>query len=159
VLNSDTGAKLQTIGTKIAPSAVAYSKDNLWLAAGDDDGDIRVFDATTGQETQSLVGHQKKVLQVSFLEGNFLASVSADGTVRLWDLALGRQILVLFCSDGIQVPKCQLLFPAMVRCSRSTPGKAGLSCGNAARRGPRNRIVCKGPLLLSTKKRGLCEFV
>ena len=53
---------------------------------------VKVWDATTGQETLTLEGHNS----VSFSpDGQRLASASADGTVKVWDAATGGKLHTL----------------------------------------------------------------
>ena len=67
------------------------------LQAEGGDGTIRLYDATTGQPQQILIGHTDYVRSVAFnTDGSTLASGSDDGTVRLWDTAFGvnKQTLI-----------------------------------------------------------------
>jgi WD40 repeat protein/transcriptional regulator with XRE-family HTH domain len=81
-------------------NAVTYSADGtrLLLAAGA--GRIKIFDAETGEELQTLVGHMGRVYKLAESPdcveppsapfewcGSRLASVGDDGTVRVWDVS------------------------------------------------------------------------
>lgn len=59
------------------------------------------------QKVKSLVGHSDTVTSVSFSEkGEFLASASADQTIRVWDAALGLEKLVLRGHVGPVISVC-----------------------------------------------------
>lgn len=48
---------------------------------------MRLWNVETGKSIASLKGHQDKVLDITFTEdGRYLASSSADSTIRLWDV-------------------------------------------------------------------------
>jgi WD40 repeat protein len=58
-------------------------------------GDIRLCDVATGQLVRTLRGHASAVLALAFSpDGSTLASGSADGTVRLWQVATGAPTLL-----------------------------------------------------------------
>jgi WD40 repeat protein len=74
-------------GRGIEVVCLAYSADGLLLAAGGNDGTIRVWDAAQGRALKVLPGHTSKVSSLAFAPaGRILVSGSADATVRFWNL-------------------------------------------------------------------------
>lgn len=66
------------------------------LAAATSDNLIHLFCLITEQRLISLVGHGDTIWQVAYSpDDRFLASTSADGTVRLWEVETGLPALVL----------------------------------------------------------------
>jgi WD40 repeat protein len=64
--------------------------------AGSSAGTIRWFDAATGREERTLRGHTGWVKRIAFApNGKRLASASLDGTVKLWDTAIGQEVMSL----------------------------------------------------------------
>ncbi len=64
---------------------VAYAANGNWVAAGCEDGKVRVYNADSGEEVAVLSGHTDKVFTVEFSPTNeLLASGGDDDTIILW---------------------------------------------------------------------------
>jgi WD40 repeat protein len=78
-------------------TTVAFRADGR-LASGSFDTTIRLWDATplsNGDSALTLRGHGHRVYRVTFSpDGRRLASASQDETVRVWDVASGKQTTV-----------------------------------------------------------------
>jgi WD40 repeat protein len=71
--------------------SLCYSPDGECIAVGDDNGEARMFFASTGQFDMRCVGHSDVVWAVAYsLDGHTLASASFDNTIRLWSTRDGR---------------------------------------------------------------------
>jgi len=81
---------------------IAFSPDGNSIASGGMDGDIRVWDPKTGLQRGSVLnGHKKFITAISWeplhknAKSTRFASSSKDGTVKIWDVTLGRCISTL----------------------------------------------------------------
>jgi WD40 repeat protein len=87
---------------------VAIAPDGTWLATGDSDGTVRIWDPATGRQRATLTGHTGSVTAVAIApdgtwlatasgawlataSGDWLATGDSDRSVRIWDPATGRQ--------------------------------------------------------------------
>jgi WD40 repeat protein len=94
---------------------VVFSPDGRWLASGAKDNTIKIWDVSTGRLLRTLYGHGAAVnaLTVSpdgkllasgsgntydvrysklFFGGGQIGGLTEDTSVRLWDVATGRQL-------------------------------------------------------------------
>ena len=78
----------------------AFNEPETILFSACDDGVVRVFDAGTGRMIHELVGHDGWVNASPNAVGDRIATGSADGTFRIWDLAQGRGISAHNAGDG-----------------------------------------------------------
>uniref|UniRef100_A0A7N1A9E4 WDR36/Utp21 C-terminal domain-containing protein n=1 Tax=Kalanchoe fedtschenkoi TaxID=63787 RepID=A0A7N1A9E4_KALFE len=77
---------------------IAYHRSNGILATVSDDLIIRLFDVVAVRMVRKFEGHSDRITDICFSEdGKWLLSSSMDGTLRIWDVILARQI------DAIQV--------------------------------------------------------
>lgn len=98
IWDSKTGDELRTINNHPgAVTSLAFSPDGQQLAcASGRPGQLKLWDVTTGREVASCKGHEGQITFLTFNpEGKRLASASADETVKVWDTATGRELLML----------------------------------------------------------------
>jgi WD40 repeat protein/DNA-binding SARP family transcriptional activator len=77
-------------------TALAFSPDGQRLATGSLEGSLKLWEARTGRQLESLTGNLGQILDLAFSpDGASLATSSSDGTLRLWDVRTGRQKLTL----------------------------------------------------------------
>jgi WD40 repeat protein len=88
-----TGKMLCTVkGQENAPASFALSADGkrLVVARGNE---VRICDATSGQDGPSFAGHQDKVTAVAFsADGDKVAAASEGGAVKIWETAGGKEL-------------------------------------------------------------------
>ena len=73
------------------PVAISSNKTSVIIATGEENGDIRIWDAHEQNQVGILQGHKASITSLVFSEnGVKLTSISRDNTVRYWDVA-GKQ--------------------------------------------------------------------
>ena len=84
IIRSTTGSKF---------TYITYSPDGRYLAAGETDGIVRIWDPERGVPIRTFSGHRGSVLQILYSpEGGMLATWSnSDQCLRLWDVATGQE--------------------------------------------------------------------
>ncbi|KAL7615945.1 hypothetical protein Lser_V15G01030 [Lactuca serriola] len=79
------------IGCKVVK--IIYHRSNGLLASVTDDLVIRMFDVVALKMVRKFEGHTDRITDICFSEdGKWLLSSSMDGTLRIWDVILARQI-------------------------------------------------------------------
>ncbi|XP_021746798.1 U3 small nucleolar RNA-associated protein 21 homolog [Chenopodium quinoa] len=72
---------------------IVYHRPNGLLATVADDLVIRIYDVVALRMVRKFEGHNDRVTDLCFSEdGKWLLSSSMDGTLRIWDVILARQI-------------------------------------------------------------------
>jgi WD40 repeat protein/serine/threonine protein kinase len=79
---------LRLLETNSQVNAVAFSADGKWIAVGDNDGLVRLWNTLSWEmEGTARSAHRGAVLDLAFSpEGNRLASVGTDGVLQQWTL-------------------------------------------------------------------------
>ncbi len=76
-----------------AISRVVFSPDSLVFLSAGHGGQLKLWDAATGNLLLDYVGHDSVVLDAAFSpDGRRAASCGQDGTVRIWDVAAGAEL-------------------------------------------------------------------
>ncbi len=80
---------------------VAIGGNGSLLAAGDDAGNVQVWDLNSDSEPLLMPGHAHQVWTLGFSpDGSLLASGDRNGQLRLWDPASGRPLWSVDAHDG-----------------------------------------------------------
>jgi WD40 repeat protein len=83
-LSSEANSQIFTHSFKV--TALAFSRNSAWLAAGHADGAIKMYDIHSGMCIQTLEGHGSFISSLAFFHDSIrLASSSTDTTIKIWD--------------------------------------------------------------------------
>ncbi len=83
---------------KASPGIIglSFSRDGKTLVSAGADGNIKIWNAATGNVQRTLSGHTNALYKAIFSPNEkLLASSSRDTTVRIWDVASGRELYKL----------------------------------------------------------------
>jgi WD40 repeat protein len=76
-----------------AARAAAFSADGAMLVTGDEFGELRVFNTSSGALKHRLRGHRTELHFIAVRPGStIVATASAEADLRIWDAAAGREI-------------------------------------------------------------------
>lgn len=74
-------------------TALEFSPDGLYLATGDRNGGVHVWDAETGNPVADLRGHTGLISQISWRpDSKFLATSSEDTAIKVWQVEEWKQV-------------------------------------------------------------------
>ena len=86
---------------KIEVYSVAFSPDGKTLASGTGRS-IRLWELATLRNSETIEGHRERVQSVAFTpDGQTLASASFDQTIKLWDVARGKNTAIFKASNDL----------------------------------------------------------
>ncbi|MCD4834381.1 MAG: hypothetical protein K8R31_11340 [Bacteroidales bacterium] len=85
-VNDTTKANVINDESKIAITAVKYNNTGNWLATGNSNGDIMIWDSKTFEAIENLEGRKSRINDIDFnIDDKLMATSSQDGTARMWD--------------------------------------------------------------------------
>jgi WD40 repeat protein len=96
--NANNGERVAILSGHEAPiTAARFSPDGLWLATGDDQGRIGLWqrDPQSGEwaAVHWLEGHSRTITSLAFADDNHvLVSASGDNTCGQWNVATGQEL-------------------------------------------------------------------
>ncbi|CAD2097484.1 pre-mRNA-processing factor 19 [Plasmodium vinckei petteri] len=84
----ETGKTIKTCKSSPSPfKNLSIHPDGMMFGIGSEDSNIYIYDIKSQEYKASLTGHTKSIECISFSEnGYYLASISKDNTLKLWDL-------------------------------------------------------------------------
>ncbi len=101
IIEVATGQFLHQIDEGMHVVAIAWDSEDR-IAYANQDGDIKILDTDNFNVLTRFQGHTGKVLALDFQPGgNRLASAAMDKSVRLWDTANGKSVVVLKQDAGV----------------------------------------------------------
>ena len=76
-----------------AVNSVAISPDGGWIVSASSDCTLKIWDSSSGIETQTLNGHSSDVTSVAVSpDSAFIVSGSYDKTLKIWDAKNGQEL-------------------------------------------------------------------
>ena len=94
------GETLELKGHDREVTSTCFSPDGSQVVSGSKDKTVRIWDAKTGKNIQTLNGHADAVTCVCFSpDGSQVVSGSEDKTVRIWDAKTGKNIQNFIAHD------------------------------------------------------------
>lgn len=139
-------------GKKNAVHALAFSKDNRWLASSDDDGNAFLWDLKTGKQSRQWKSPAKErydQLHVFSPDGNTLVHTTPNGHIVTWDIPSGNELFHIkpkedsleYSVRGVSIsPNGEFLatraFLGSIRLWHLKTGKFSRELGNGLSSGP-----------------------
>ena len=92
IWNMEDGDSFKILKTNIRDvdntvESISFSPDGKYIATGNSDKTVKIWDVNGGTVIRTLEGHRNSVNSLSFsADGRFIVSGSRDKTVRIWNI-------------------------------------------------------------------------
>ena len=84
---------LRSIWRALPAIATGISPDCRQVVSGNNEGILRIWDITTGQEIRSIRGHEGEIFSVAFApDANTVVSAGEDQVIKMWNATSGALI-------------------------------------------------------------------
>jgi chemotaxis protein histidine kinase CheA len=81
--------------------ALEFNHTSTYLATGDRNGGVIVWDAEAGQEVQTFTGHRAAITSLAWRTPDLLVSASEDGTVKTWSVKEAVQVKTVSAHNSV----------------------------------------------------------
>ena len=98
-----TGVTLKTINVSMDLRCLGFISSRNHLASGHENGDINIYDITTGSSIATLIGHTDWVIDLVYISNMDLLASSGfvnDRTIRIWDMTTYATKFILVGHTG-----------------------------------------------------------
>ena len=100
IWNTETRKRTKRLAAKVYAEALAVSPNGKWLAYGDRESSLNLWDVENAKRVGRLKGHHGPIDLASFShDGELVATYAHDSQIRIWDLER-KQTLQVIDADG-----------------------------------------------------------
>jgi WD40 repeat protein len=97
-LTDDSQTELASKGN---PSVRGLAASGSQLAAGNDQGDVQLWDVSTKKSLRHFAGYSGSIFALAISpDGNLLAAAGMEGSIRFWSLKSGNLVRILAAHNG-----------------------------------------------------------
>ncbi|MFC2116034.1 caspase family protein [Bacteroidota bacterium] len=90
-------------GHYAAVTSVAFSPDGRFTATGSSDKTVKLWEASTGREIRSYLGHTHDIRYIAFApDGKLLASIDRDYHLKIWEIPTSKELHDIFI-PGVRI--------------------------------------------------------
>lgn len=92
VWGTPTGQPIHTLAHTVDATSIVFDKSAQFLAAGYDDGSVRIWSMADGAPIAVIAAHEGSIQSIALSpDGKYLATASEDRSIRLWRNTLSAE--------------------------------------------------------------------
>jgi hypothetical protein len=108
---------------------IAVSPDGRLIATGGNDNLVKLWTSADGKPVHTLNGHANRVYNVAFHPDGHLISGDLMGSVRIWDVSVGKEVGALDAKELHTYEPGQRVDFGGIRGLAVSPDRATIACG------------------------------